>query len=93
MLRIVNWLKTNVFWHVTPCSLFQIYQRCGGTYWLRFQMTPNMEEASYTEKLVCFYQTTRCHIPEDNIRVIAVRTVLAFFASHSVRNVIVHVSK
>jgi len=69
----------HVLWHVTPCILVHIYQRWGRTCWLRFQMTPDVEEVSSTELFVFFYQTTRRHIPEDNIMVIAVRTVLALF--------------
>jgi len=32
-----------------------------------------------------FYQTTRCHIPENIIMVITVRNVLALFVSQSVK--------
>lgn len=47
MLRTVNQLKMHVLWHVTPCILVHIYQRWRGTYWLGFQMTPNVEELSF----------------------------------------------
>jgi len=56
MLRIVRQLKMHVLWHVTPCILVHIYQRWRGTYWLRFQMTPNVEEV--------FHPTVHVFLPD-----------------------------
>jgi hypothetical protein len=96
MLCMVKWLKMHVLWHVTQCILVHIYHCWRGTYWLRFRMTPNVEEASSTERFIFFYQTTRYHFPGDNIMLIAVRTVLALFFCQSIgkkKYIILHVSK
>ena len=52
-----------------------------------FRWLSNVEELSSTEKFMFFYQTTRCHIPEDTITVIAVRTVRAVFVSQSAKSI------
>jgi cephalosporin-C deacetylase-like acetyl esterase len=37
-------LKSTVFWNVTPCSVFAIYRRLGGTNCIRVQATMKTEE-------------------------------------------------
>ena len=68
--------------------LIHVYQFWRGTYWLRFSDDHECGELKFHRTVhVFFNQTTRCHIPEDNVMVIAVRTVLALFASQSIKNI------
>jgi hypothetical protein len=56
-------LKMTVFWDVAPCSLVEVYECLRGAYCVHHQ---GDEATSTTEKLVKFYQTAWCRIPEDS---------------------------
>jgi hypothetical protein len=71
-----------IFRDVAPCKLHSgsdesailfLEDRCqcsGGTSFFHLQSSkfPKMEKAVFSNKMVSVYQTTRCHIPEDYIR-------------------------
>jgi hypothetical protein len=54
------WIKINVFWNVTACSLVAIYKCFTTTYWLHRQG----RRVRHTEQSRNF--PTRRHIPEDS---------------------------
>jgi hypothetical protein len=66
-----NYIKTTVFWDVTPCSLVD-HQCFGGTACLHLQdarrhsSNLKMEIASSSETMITSYQTAQHHIPEDS---------------------------
>jgi hypothetical protein len=73
------YIKSAIFWDITPCSLLKVYRRFGETYrWARYQRdsrwqaevscsaysTLKMEAVCFSETSVAFHLTTRCYIPE-----------------------------
>jgi hypothetical protein len=68
LLRSVNYyLKSTIFWDITPCSPLKVNRRFGGTSRSSSDSTLKMEAICFSEMLVDFQQTTRRYIPEDSI--------------------------
>jgi hypothetical protein len=61
-------MKSSIFWDITPCSLFKVNQRSGGTRCLHLQGYPStlkMEATNLSEMSVDFQRNTRRYIPEN----------------------------
>jgi hypothetical protein len=72
----IPYIKSIIFWDVTPCSLLSCNRRFGRTYRLSpayllvlaeiISSALKMEAISSSETSVATQQTTRRHIPEDD---------------------------
>jgi hypothetical protein len=70
------WMKSAIFWDITPCSPLEVNRRFGGTYRLHFQVRKISRarnqsesrwkaEASIVNKVLCGYMLSTLLVPEQ----------------------------